>query len=313
MLYFTAALAVANSAAAFPDRPLKLVVPLAAGGNIDVAARLLADRLGQQLGQRVIVENVPGAGGVIGGRTVATAPADGHTLLFQGASQASIPFTYKKLTYDGVRDFTGVSLVARYPVIAVINAKLPATDLAEFLALVRANPGKYSFGSSGIGGSSHIMTELLKLLANVDMVHVPFRGNAPAATALISGQIDLLLDGVSAQRGYIEDGRVRVLGLTTKEPSPLLPDVRPMADAVAGYDIPMWLAVFAPAQTPKPIVDRLSAEITAAMKDETLRKRYADMYVEPTSSTPAELDAYFRDQLAFYQQLVKSANISVAD
>jgi tripartite-type tricarboxylate transporter receptor subunit TctC len=293
----------------WPERPIKLVLPVAAGGGVDLMARILADRLSQQLSQRVLVENIGGAGGTIATRSVLNSDADGYTYLFPGPGHATIPFVYKKLTYDPINDLVGVSLVARFPLVAVVPSALPVKNAAEFIALVKANPGKFSFGSGGVGGSSHIPAELFKHLAGVDMVHVPFRGNALSSAALIAGQIHLIIDGVAPQLGNIAEGRVRVLGVTTKERSSFLPDVPALSETLPGYDFPMWVAVFAPARTPKPIINKFSVAIAAALKHPETQRRYTDVKVEPVGSTPEELDAFYREQLKFNEDIIQRANI----
>ncbi|PWT84028.1 MAG: hypothetical protein C5B56_16250 [Proteobacteria bacterium] len=297
----------------WPSRPLRLVVPVAAGGGIDLMARVLADRLGQQLPQRVLIENVGGAGGAIGARLVAKADPDGYTFLFPGPGHAAIPFLQKPAPYDPIDDFAPVSLVTQFPLVVVINPRLPAKTLPEFVALAKASPGKYTFGSSGIGGSSHIPVELLKYLAGIDLVHVPFRGGSQSSAALVAGQIDLIIDGLAPQLGNIAEGRVRVLGVTTRERTAFLPDVPAVAEILPGYEFPMWVAVFAPGKTPAPIIERLSNEIATALKDPTVRKRYLDLKVDPVGSTPPELDRFFRAQLEFNAGIIRRANIAVTE
>jgi tripartite-type tricarboxylate transporter receptor subunit TctC len=296
----------------WPSRPLKLVVPVAAGGGIDLMARVLADRLGQQLPQRVLIENVGGPG-AIGARLVAKADPDGYTFLFPGPGHAAIPFLQKPAPYDPIDDFAPVSLVTQFPLVVVINPRLPARTLPDFIALAKASPGKYTFGSSGIGGSSHIPVELLKHLAGIDLVHVPFRGGSQSSAALVAGQIDLIIDGLAPQLGNIAEGRVRVLGVTTRKRTAFLPDVPAVAELLPGYEFPMWVAVFAPGRTPAPIIERLSNEIATALKDPTVHKRYLDLKVDPVGSTPPELDRFFRAQLEFNAGIIRRANIAVTE
>jgi tripartite-type tricarboxylate transporter receptor subunit TctC len=313
VLALSATSAQAQPAEKFPKGTIRLVVPLAAGGNIDVAARILADRLSDQMGQRVIVENVVGAGGSIGARAVAQANPDGYTLLFQGPAQASLPFIYRKLPYDGIQGFAGVSLVGEYPLVFVINAKIPARTTAEFVALLKANPGKFNYGSSGVGGVSHLAAELFRSLAGVQIIHVPFRGNNPAMTALLAGEIHLLVDGIAAQREYIEAGSVRMLAQAPRQRFSLLPDTPTVAETVPNYDFPMWLAVFAPAKTPAPILEELSAQIAIATKDPALQKRYRELAIEPKSSSPRDMDAFFAAQLKFNEEFITRAKIQPVD
>ena len=205
----------ASAQTAWPDRPIRLLVTSAAGGGIDLMARLLADGLARQLPQRVVIENVAGAGGLIATRTVAKSEPDGYTLLFQGPGHASLPYVRREPGYDVRRDFASVSLVTRFPLVMVTDPKLPAKTTADFIAMVKAAPGKFSFGSSGIGGASHIPLEAFVAQAGLDMVHVPFRGSGQTTAALIAGQIHLVVDGLAPQLGYMREGRVQPLGVTT--------------------------------------------------------------------------------------------------
>ena len=298
-----------HAAAAWPDRPIRFVVHVAAGGGVDLMARILADRLGQQLPQRVLVENIGGGGGSIAARSVAKAEPDGYTFLFVGPGHAAVPSIHQPPPYDPIADFTPVSLVAEFPLVTVIRPGIPANNLPEFITLLKANPDKYTFGSGGVGGSSHIPVELFKHLSGVEMLHVPFRGGSLSSAALVSGQIDLIIDGLAPQLGNIAEGRVRVLGVTTASRTPFLPDAPAMSEFLPGYEYPMWVAVFAPAKTPSAIIDRLADEIGRAMKDPITRKRYEDIKVEPAGSTPKQLDDYFRRQLRFNEEIVRRANI----
>ena len=308
-LAFLFSVAAADAQATWPDRPIKFVVHVAAGGGFDLMARVLADRLSQQLSQPVIIENNGTAAGIVAARQVAKSDPDGTTFLFVGPGFASVPFLHKQPPYDPIKDFTPVSLITRFPQLLVIKPSLPAQSLAEFVALAKSEPGKLTFGSSGIGGAAHIPAEMFMHLAGVSMVHVPFRGGGPASAALLGGQIDMLFDGIAPQQGNIETGRVRALGVTTKERSPLLPDIPAIAETVPGFQFPLWTGLFAPARTPKPIVDRLAAEIGKAMQDPVTRKRYADVKVEAVGSSPEQFDVFFREQLKFNEDVIKRANI----
>ena len=306
-LVFTAAQAQAQSN--WPDRPIKFIVHVAAGGGVDLNARILGDRLSKQLSQPVLIENQGGGGGAIAARAVANAAPDGYTFLFAGPGHAAVPFMHKVPPYDPIKDFAPVSLVTKFPLVMVINPNIPANNLAEYIALLKAEPGKHTFGSSGVGGSSHIPAEMFVRQAGVQMIHVPFRGNGPSSAALLGGQIDMIVDGLAAQVGNIADGRVRLLGVTTKERTPLLPGVPAVSETLPGYQFPMWVALFAPAKTPKEIVERMAAEVHKAMQDEVTQKRYAQVKVEPVGSTPAEFDAFFREQLKFNEDIIRAANI----
>jgi tripartite-type tricarboxylate transporter receptor subunit TctC len=302
--------APANAQESWPDRPIKFIVHVAAGGGVDLMARILAERLSQQLPQRVLIENMGGGGGSIAARTVAKAEPDGYTFLFAGPGHAAVPAMHKQPPYDPINDFAPVSLVTQFPLVVVIRPSIPAKTLTEFIALLKANPGMHTFGSSGVGGSSHIPVELFKHLAGVEMTHVPFRGGSQSSAALLGGQIDLIIDGLAPQLGNIAEGRVRVLGVTTKERTAFLPDVPAVGEILPGYEFPMWVAVFAPAKTPRAIVNKLAGEIGKAMKDPPTQKRYADIKVDAVGSTPEQLDEFFRRQLKFNEDIIKRANIA---
>ena len=295
----------------WPTRPIKFIVHVAAGGGTDVIARILAEQLSQQLPQRVIVENMGGGGGTIAARTVARTDPDGYTFLFVGPGHASLPYMHKQAPYDPIKDFASVSLITRFPLVATVHPSLPAKTLQEFIALLKANPGKYTFGSSGVGGNSHMPVEMFMHLADVKMIHVPFRGGSQSSAALLAGQINLIIDGLAPQLGNIAEGRVRILGVTTKERTPHLPDVPAMAEILPGYQFPMWMAIFAPAKTPKEIIDKLSKEIHSAIQTAQVRKRYDDLKIESVGSSPEELDAFFREQLKFSEEIIKHANIQI--
>jgi tripartite-type tricarboxylate transporter receptor subunit TctC len=308
MLVMLAA-ADARAQSSWPDRPIKFVVHVAAGGGFDLMARILGDRLSQQLAQPVIIENNGTAAGIVAARQVSHADPDGYTFLFVGPGFASVPFLHKQQPYDPIKEFTPVSQITQFPQLLVIKPDLPAKTVSEFIALAKSEPGKLTFGSSGIGGAAHIPAELFMSLAGIKMVHVPYRGGGPASAALLGGQIDMLFDGIAPQQGNIASGRVRALGVTTKERSPLLPDLPAIAETLPGYQFPLWTGLFAPAKTPKAIVDRLAAEIGKAMQDPTTRKRYADVKVEAVGSTPAAFDTFFREQLKFNEDTIRRANI----
>jgi tripartite-type tricarboxylate transporter receptor subunit TctC len=293
----------------WPNRPIRFVVHVAAGGGVDLNARILADQLSKQLPQPVLVENMGGAGGTIAARHVAKSDPDGYTFLFAGPGHASAPFLRKERPYDPIKDFIPVSLVTQFPLVVVVNPKLPAKTMQDFIAMLKAAPGKHTFGSGGVGGSSHIPVEAFMRQAGVKMTHVPFRGNGPSSTALISGQIDMIIDGLAPQLGNIESGRVRVLGVTTATRTPYLPDSPAVSETLPGYQFPMWVGLFAPAKTPQAIVDRLAAEIGKAMQDPLTKKRYADVKVSPSGSTSKEFEKFFREQLKFNEDIIKASNI----
>jgi tripartite-type tricarboxylate transporter receptor subunit TctC len=295
----------------YPSRPIKFIVPLAAGGGIDFMARVTAQKLSDVIGQQVVVENMGGAGGSIGVNAVVRSPADGYTFLFHSVTGVVNAAVAKNLPFDYMKDLTPVSLATRFAAVMVINPALPAKNLKEFIALAKANPGKYSYGSSGAGTGIHLATELFKKTAGVDIVHVPYKGNAGVMPDLLSGRIHLLVDGVPPQVKHIEAGTVRALGVLTRTRTAALPNVPTMVEQGLDYEVPYWTAVYAPAATPKPIVDRVAAEIGKAMKDpdviEKLRKSGADA----VGSSAAEMDAFNRQQFELYRKIVQDPNLKL--
>ena len=301
---------LASAQEPWPSRPIKLVVPLTAGGGVDMMARLTAQHLSSQLGQQVVVENQGGAGGTIAANMVARSRPDGYTLIFQSVSAAVVnALVYANLPYDPIKDLIPVTLAGTFPLVLVANPDVPAKDLGELIALLKANPGKYSYGSSGVGTMPHLAGELFKSMAGVDVVHVPYRGNSAIMTDLFAGRVAMMYDGPPTQLGNIQSGKVRALAITTAERSPLLPDVAPMADTLPGYAIPFWTAIFAPAGTPKEIVERIAAETNKAMKHPEVVRRYGEIGVVGVGSSPQELDRFWRQQLDYLGKIVKEANI----
>jgi tripartite-type tricarboxylate transporter receptor subunit TctC len=295
---------------AWPSRPIKLVVPLTAGGGVDMMARLTAQHLSDQLGQQVVVENQGGAGGTIAASTVARARPDGYTLIFQSVSSAVVnALVYKNLPYDPIKDLIPVTLAGSFPLVLVTNPDLPAKDLGELIALLKANPGKYSYGSSGVGTMPHLAGELFKSMAGVDIVHVPYRGNSAIMADLFAGRVAIMFDGPPTQLGNIQGGKVRALAITTAERSPVLPAVPPVADTLPGYAIPFWTAIFAPANTPKDVVERIAAETGKAMQNPDVIRRYGDVGIVGIGSSPQELDRFWREQLNYLGKIVKGANV----
>ncbi len=295
----------------YPSKPIKLVVPLAAGGGIDFTARATAQRLSEVIGQQVIVENIGGAGGTIGVSTVVRAAPDGYTLLYHSVTGVVSSLVSKDLAYDWLRDLAPVSLVTRFAPVLIINPSLPARDLKEFIALAKANPGKFSYGSSGAGTAIHLASELFKVTADVDIVHVPYRGNAGVMPDLLAGRIQMLIDGVPPQQKNIESGVVRALAVTTRTRAASLPNVPTMIEQGIDYEVPYWTAIFAPAATPKPIIDKLSAEIARAMQHPGVISRLRDVGTEAVGSTPEELAAFNRAQFDLYRKIVQDPRLKL--
>ena len=311
LLALVALAAPATAQDSFPSRPIKFVVPLAAGGGIDFTARVTAQKLSEVIGQQVVVENQGGGGGSIGVNQVVRATPDGYTLLYHSVTGIVNAAVAKDLPFDYLRDLVPVALVTRFAAVMVINPTVPAKDLKEFIALAKANPGKYSYGSSGAGTGIHLASELFKLTAGVDIVHVPYRGNAGVMPDLLAGRIQMLIDGVPPQVKNIEADSVRALGVLSRSRTAALPNVPTMIEQGLDYEVPYWTAVYAPAATPRPIVEKLSAEIARTMKDAEVIGKLRNAGTEAVGSTPAEMDAFNRQQFELYRKIVQNPNLKL--
>jgi tripartite-type tricarboxylate transporter receptor subunit TctC len=292
-------------------RTLKLVVPFPPAGATDVLGRLITERLGQMWGVNFVVENKPGAGGNIGADQVARAEPNGDTLLIVSVGMATNQFLYPKLTYDPVADFAPVTLMALVPNLLVARNDLPASSVAELIAYAKANPGKLSFGSSGVGTSVHLSGELFKKLTGVDMVHVPYRGTAQATQDLIGGRIDLIFDNITQAVPHVRAGSIKALGITTAKRSPAAPEFAPIAETVPGFDVSSWFALFAPAKTPAAIIQKIRDDAKTALGDATLRSRMDALAAEPVGSTPAELAAFLKSEMEKWGSLIKGIGLKV--
>jgi tripartite-type tricarboxylate transporter receptor subunit TctC len=311
-LLLAAALALAAGVgraqqAEYPVRALRLIVPFPPGGATDLSARAVAERLGQRLGQPVVVENKSGASGTIGADAAARAPADGYTLLLATVGTHAIGRSLNPdLPYDPVADFTPVILLSKTPNVLVVPSELPVTSVAELLALARAEPGALAYGSSGSGTSTHLSAALFESLAGVRLQHVPYRGSGPMLLDLMSGQVSLAFDNLSGAIGHIRSGRLRALAVTTAVRAAVLPDVPTLAEVgVQGYEASYWNAVFVPAATPAPIAERLSRELDAVLRAPETRDFFAGQGAEAGGGTPAELAAFLRAETAKWAEVVR--------
>jgi tripartite-type tricarboxylate transporter receptor subunit TctC len=303
-----ALIATGASAQTYPDRPIKLLVPAGAGGPTDVVARILQPHLAQILGQPVVVENKAGASGSIGTATVATAAPDGYSLILTPSTSALFPAIYgKTLTYDPINAFTGISYVASVPLIIVTAADGPKT-LAELIAMMKKDPDKYSYASSGNGGMIHMAGYLFIERAGVKALHVPYRGSAPGMIDTIAGRHAFQIDTIGSSKGFIDGGKVRVLAVAADKRLKQLPNV-PTVEEVAGFKfaIDTWYVAQAPAGTPRPIVDKLNAAFNKALALPEVMKRMDELAIEPIQSTPEEAKKYFDGQVAFWDPIVKAS------
>lgn len=290
----------------FPSRPIKMVVPFPPGGGIDVTARIAAQAMTEVLGQQIVVQNQGGAGGAIATDSVVKATPDGYTLLYHSTTGIVHAAVTDNLPYDWMRDLAPVSIVARFAPVMIVSPTLPVDNLKGFIALLKANPGKYSFASSGTGTAVHLAEELFKQKAGVDMIHVPYHGTVAAMPDLLAGRVAMMIDGVPVQTENIRKGIVRALAVTTSTRSPAIPDVPTMKESGLDYEVPFWTAIYVPIQTPKPIVEKLAAAIGKAMREDAVIQRLAAVGTEAVGSGPSELDALTHQQFDLYRGIVRN-------
>lgn len=292
---------------AWPSKPIKFIAPFAVGGPVDQTARILALKLGEALGQPVVVENVTGGGSTIGIARLAQAPADGYTLAMGHVGSLSIgPHLYAKVGYDPLRSFAPVSLLADYANVLVVNANQPYRTLPELLKAARDNPGKINYGSAGNGSSNHLSGELLASMAGVKLTHIPYRGTAPAMNELLAGRLDMMFDVLLNSMPHIQSGRLRALGVTNQTGVDKLPGVPPVSQSVPGYEVLGWVALIAPAGTPPRIVERLNAEVEKIMKMPDVVASYATVGFDAHTSTPQQLQALIKKDLELWGPIVKA-------
>lgn len=307
--------AVAQEAGAqeYPAKTIRLIIPFAPGGANDILGRLIAARLSETVGQQVVPDNRPGAGGSIGAELVAKSPPDGYMLVIGHIGTLAVnPTLYRKLGYNPVSDFQPISLVAKVPSIMVVHPSVPARSLKELIALAKSRPGALVYGSGGNGGAGHLATEYFKLMAKVDMVHVPYRGTGAALVDLIAGQTQLVFAGVPGAAAHVRSGRLRALGVSTSTRLAVFPELPTIAEAgVPGYEVTQWYGVLAPAGTPKAVVDRLHKEIVSAVKSKQMHERLTADGSEPITSTPEEFASYIKSEIARWAPVIRAAGIRV--
>src|SRR5690349_4007275 len=305
--------APAGSADAFPARPAKLIVPFPPGGPLDTTGRAIAQKLGEMWGQSVIVENKPGAGGNIGADYVAKSLADGYTIVMGALSTHAVnPSLYPKMPYDAQKDFAPITLVAITPNVLVVNPSLPVHSVEELIAYAKAHPGKLSFGSGSIGSAGHLAGELFKVDTGVDMVHVPYKGAAPAMQALLAGDTQLMFDNLASAMSQVKAGKLRALAVTTKARSPLAADLPTMAEAgVPGFDISTWFGLMAPAGTPSDVIAKWNADMTKVLSAPAMRARLEAQGAEAAPDTPAEFARFIDAELVKYAKIVKASGAKV--
>lgn len=303
-LLFAATAALAQN---WPVKPVRMIVPFATGGGTDIQARLFSAKLQPLLGQQVIVDNRTGAGGNIGAELVAKSPPDGYTVLFQSASLAVNASLYRKLNYNALRDFAPVMLVSSTPLILVVHPSVPAKNVKELIALAKARPGVFNFGSNSTGTTSHLASELLKTMTGTQMTHVPYKGAGQAVIALASGEIDMLITTIAAALPHMESGRMRALAVTTLKRAPSVPNLPTVDETLKGFESDNWYGLFFPAKTPEAIVSRFHAEMSKVLTDPDVRKLMENQGATPLASSPAEMADYLKREIEKYAKVIQAS------
>jgi len=306
-------LPAAASAQAYPSKPIKLVVPFPPGGPLDLAGRAIADHLAKAWGQPVVVDNKPGAGGNIGADLVAKSAPDGYTIVMGALSTHAVnPHLFAKMPYDALKDFAPVTLVATTPNVLVLNPAVKANDVKELIALAKASPGKLSFASGSNGSAGHLSGELFKTLAGIDIVHVPYKGGAPAMQDLLGGQVQFMFDNLANSTAQLKAGKLKALAVTTAKRSSLAPELPTMAEAgVPGFDISTWYGIMAPAGTPPDVVRKLNGEIVKFLGSDEAKEKLKAQGAEPAPMTPEQFDAFIRAEWTKYAKIVKDSGAKV--
>lgn len=303
-------ISVAAETTAYPQRPIRLVVPYSAGGSTDTVARITGARLTERLGQQVVVDNRTGAGTLIGTEIVKAATPDGYALLMATPPLAVNPSLYAKVPYVLDRDFVAITNIAASSNLLVVHPSLPVTSVKELIALLKANPDKYSYGSSGVGGAGHLAMALFTSMAGVEALHVPYKGGAPAVADLVGGRLSMMMANLTTAQPHIRAGKLKGLGVGKAKRSPLFPEMPTIAEAgLKGYEANNWNGVVAPRGTPRAVIERLHKDIVATLQEPAIAERMARAGLEPVGDTPAEFAQYLKAEAAKWGKLIKSANI----
>jgi tripartite-type tricarboxylate transporter receptor subunit TctC len=301
-----------SGATTFPERTVRIIVPFPAGGATDIVARALAERMTATWKQPVIIENVSGATGAIGAAQAARAPRDGHTLVAGvGTTTAILKALKPNLAFDPINDFAAISLITAFPNVLVVRGDFPAASVKELIDVVKANPGKFTYASSGFGGSLHLAAELFKLTTRTDIVHVPYAGSAPAITALLGGHVDLVFDTIPSIWPSVQAGKLRALGVASAQRTPVAPDLPAIAETLPGFDVTSWEGILAPAGTPAMVVSKIADEIRRIAAEPQFAQSLLKLGAVATSNTPEEFTSFIANDYAKWQRVVKEAGIKV--
>jgi tripartite-type tricarboxylate transporter receptor subunit TctC len=311
LLVVAAPVSGAAFAQAYPTRPIRMVVPFSAGsGGTDLMARLIEQRLGASLGQQIVIDNRPGAGGIPATEYVAKAAPDGYTLLMTNVSLAANPYLYSKLPFDPLKDLVPVTMINSSPLLLVVHPSVPVTSVKELLAYSKLHPGKLNYGSGGVGSTPHLSGELFKSLSGIDAVHVPYKGGAPALNDLVGGQLSFMVENMAGTMPFVKAGKLRALAISSPQRSPLAPELPTMAEAgVPGYEVIGWNGIVAPKGTPPEIVARLHAEVAKILRTPEMRQQLAAVGSEPIGNTPEEFGAFIKAEMGRWGKVIKEKGI----
>jgi tripartite-type tricarboxylate transporter receptor subunit TctC len=299
------------AAQTYPTRPIRFVVPFAAGGGVDLTARIVAQKMSEGLGQPILIENRTGAGGIVGADVVAKSPPDGYTFLVTTSGHTILPSLSKTLPWDPVKDFSPVSKVVSYPLLLVVNPSVPVNSAADLIALAKEKPGTLNYGTGGVGTPPQLAMELLKSMAGINVVHVPYQGNGPATVAVMRGEIQIILDTMIGPLAAVRAGKLHALAVTSRERSPLLPEIPTLNEAaLPGYVFEGWTGMFAPASTPSDLIDRVNAELARALAVLEIKQRLIELGYVPAADTPQQFAGVVSDDIAKIRKIVEQAGIT---
>lgn len=300
------------SAEDYPSKPIRMVIPYTPGGSIDTVGRMVADQLQRQLGQPIVIENTPGASGVLGSMNVKKAKPDGYTLLFNASSQVYLPLVLAKKSYDAEKDFTPVGQIGYVPLVVAVNNDVPAKNLAELAALAKANPGKYTWATSGLGTTSHLSEEMINRALKLNMEIIAYKGAVPQLTDVIGGHVSAAVSPMPGVHSFVQAGRLRALAVTSKTRVPSMPQLPTVAESgIPGFELLSWYGIWGPANMPAAVTDRLNAEIAKAVDAPALKVRFAELSFIPAKSDPAQFRQLIREDLSKIGKAVKEANIQI--
>lgn len=305
--------AAAGYGQSWPNKPVRIILPFAAGGGGDTVMRPLSQRLSEALGQQVVLENIPGAGGALGMKAAQRAPADGYTFVMISNSHTILETLQPGLGYGLMKDFTPVAAMASLPLMLVVNPSVPVQNLQQFIAYAKSNPGKLSYATPGTGTVYHLVAEQFNHLAGIRMLHVPYKSSAVARTDLISGQVNVMFDGIATMKSFVDSGRVKALGLADSQKNANMSQLAPVSDVVPGFNEEIWVGMMAPVGTPQVAVDRMNVELVKLMGNPDIRKAYSEQSTVPVAGTQAAFGKMIRDDIAKWSKIIRIANVKASD